>query len=194
MATRREIQVDKLKQGVRYAPWSGLIWRACKKYSRPDIGIPVLENPLGQFLTGKAADLHMTTYLRNQWGMEERKLAPLPSWVQLSTASPQLVNDILNAPINMEEVHQVLHKAKLHTSPGPDLIPYDIWKIGGATLEAYLVRLFEYVRVTHQIPTSWKESDIKWLYKKGSRLQMSNYRPIALSNTLSKLFIKIFNT
>ena len=55
----------------------------------------------------------------------------------------------------------------------------------------YMTRMFEELRKNKKFPDTWKESDIKWIYKKGSRLEMKNYRPIALSNTLSKIFTKI---
>jgi len=32
---------------------------------------------------------------------------------------------------------------------------------------------------------------IKWIYKKDSMLELTNYRPIALGNTLAKLFMRV---
>ncbi len=188
---KKEIQTQKMQQGIRYAPWAGKIWRACKAYQRADVGIPALRGDKGEILIGEDKDKHMANHIRNQWGGEERLLTPVPEGIGLKKAAGRLVEPILNSEIRLEEVKRVLDKAKVKKGPGPDLIPYEIWKMGGVEMQEYLRETFEEMRRTHWFPEEWKDSDIKWVFKKGSQLEIKNYRPIALSNTISKLFVKI---
>ncbi len=188
---KRELTMEKIRQGQRYAPWAGIIWKACKPYRRRDMGIPVLMGDEGELLTGKAKDMHMANFIRKQWGTEHDKLEDVPEELEMEKAPEELMNEILNTEITEAEVKRVIKKAKLKKGPGPDLIPYEIWKLGGPEVQRYLKTVFEYMRTRQLFPDSWKESDIKWIYKKGNQLSMANYRPIALSNTISKIFIRI---
>ena len=52
-----------------------------------------------------------------------------------------------------------------------------------------LVLFFSHCYKQQQIPTSWKISLTILLYKKSDPSQLTNHRPIALANTIYKLFI-----
>ena len=52
-----------------------------------------------------------------------------------------------------------------------------------------LFLFFTHCYKQHQIPASWKTSLTILLYKKCDPLQLINHRPIALANTIYKLFI-----
>ena len=54
----------------------------------------------------------------------------------------------------------------------------------------YLRDVFANMRKSQKFPEKWKETDIKWIFKKGNQLNIKNYRPIALSNALS-CFVRI---
>jgi hypothetical protein len=45
-----------------------------------------------------------------------------------------------------------------------------------------------------KIPASWKTSLTILLYKKGNPTELANYRPIALANTIYKLFTSTFTS
>ena len=51
-----------------------------------------------------------------------------------------------------------------------------------------LVLFFSHCYKQQQIPSSWKTSLTILLYKKGDSAQLTNHRPIALANTIYKLF------
>jgi hypothetical protein len=53
---------------------------------------------------------------------------------------------------------------------------------------------FLYCYKNQQIPTSWKISLTILFYKKGNPSQLSNHRPIALANTIYKLFTSTFTS
>jgi hypothetical protein len=49
-------------------------------------------------------------------------------------------------------------------------------------------KLFILMWMTGTIPKAWKESQTVLLHKKGSECDLGNWRPIALANTLYKLW------
>ncbi len=74
---------------------------------------------------------------------------------------------------------------------GHDGITNEQIKYGGKTLIEKLTNLFNEILLTGKTPEQWKKSDIILLFKKGDRHQISNYRPITLSPSLSKIYFKL---
>ena len=72
--------------------------------------------------------------------------------------------------------------------PGPDGIPNELIKHLPDELHQAIHKLFVLMWMTGTTPQSWKESTTILLHKKGSELDLNNYRPIALANTLYKLW------
>ena len=54
-----------------------------------------------------------------------------------------------------------------------------------------VVEMLEQCRVQSKFPEGWKETELKWIYKKADPSKIVNYRPIALTDTLYKLFTRI---
>ena len=73
-------------------------------------------------------------------------------------------------------------------SPGPDGVPYWMITKGGGALHSTLLELFNLMWEWEIIPTSWGHSHIRYLHKKKSKLDLSNYRPISLISCLGKAF------
>ncbi|GIY90130.1 retrovirus-related Pol polyprotein from type-2 retrotransposable element R2DM [Caerostris extrusa] len=76
-----------------------------------------------------------------------------------------------------------------NTAPGPDRISYNRWRHLGPRGQL-LTRLFNCCIQLQCIPMTWKESCTILLPKTDDRSSPSNWRPIALSNTAYKLFMK----
>ena len=57
-----------------------------------------------------------------------------------------------------------------------------------------LFLFFSHCYKQQSIPLSWKLSNTILLYKKGPLFQLPNHRPIALANTIYKLFTSILTT
>ena len=69
-----------------------------------------------------------------------------------------------------------------------DNIPNSILKNMPNQFHDLLFLLFQYCYKQQQIPTSWKTSLTILLYKKSDPSILTNHRPIALVNTIYKLF------
>ena len=56
---------------------------------------------------------------------------------------------------------------------------------------AFLKKAFNHIFSHNEIPESWIKAWVQLLYKKGDPLLVSNYRPIALLDTIQKLYTAI---
>ena len=76
---------------------------------------------------------------------------------------------------------------------GPDGVPPIVLRNCASVLAPCLVRLFQLCLSTSTFPSCWKFAYIQPVPKKGDRSNPSNYRPIALISSLSKVFETILN-
>ena len=77
-------------------------------------------------------------------------------------------------------------------SPGPDGVPYWMISRGGGALHAFLLDLYNLMWTCELIPTEWGHCHIRYLHKKKSKLDLSNYRPISLISCLAKAFTMLW--
>ncbi|GFR01205.1 retrovirus-related Pol polyprotein from type-1 retrotransposable element R2 [Trichonephila clavata] len=76
-----------------------------------------------------------------------------------------------------------------NSAPGPDMISYRHWReVDPACL--VLTKVFNVCLRFSDIPTCWKKSKTILIHKKGDPGDLNNWRPIALSDTIYKLFSK----
>ncbi|CAH8549785.1 unnamed protein product [Schistosoma margrebowiei] len=94
-------------------------------------------------------------------------------------------------PPNEEEVRKQLQLLKRYKSPDPDDLPPALFKDGGDFLTKELTTLFTKVWELESVPTSWNESIVVPIFKKGSRRSCNNYRGISLLPIASKLLASI---
>ncbi|CAH8585359.1 unnamed protein product [Schistosoma haematobium] len=94
-------------------------------------------------------------------------------------------------PPNEDEVRKELQLLKRYKSPGPDDLPPALFKDGGDFLTKELTTLFTKVWELESVPTSWNESIVVPIFKKGSRRSCNNYRGISLLPIASKLLASV---
>ncbi|KAG8179177.1 hypothetical protein JTE90_004007 [Oedothorax gibbosus] len=95
-------------------------------------------------------------------------------------------NEVLVSPYSKEEVWRKLLNTS-NSAPGPDLIPYSILKAKdpGALILTTICRA---VQIFGVVPDAWRKANIVLVHKAGDRDDVSNWRPIALLNTMGKVF------
>lgn len=96
--------------------------------------------------------------------------------------------------MTVADLRQVLAKGKAAPSPGPD--DWEKWALrrsGDHWLEV-IANLANYVIMTNHFPPVLKQNYIVPLYKKGDATNPTNYRGIALANTLQILIASWFTT
>ena len=118
-------------------------------------------------------------------------LEPLstPSFILSDDGFSQLLDNDNHEMITESEVETHLRKTNSKAASGPDKITYKHLKEGGEKLLSVLCYLFNIIMISGYFPNRWRHVDVKMLHKTGKpKLPVANFRPISLSNSLSKLF------
>ncbi len=112
---------------------------------------------------------------------------------KIETQSPVGLKDngmmaTLSNPITFAECIRTLSNNK---APGPDGIVNEILKMLPGEIQSTLHEFMITLWNTGLTPTKWKESETALLYKKDDAMDILNYRPIGLANTLYKLWTRL---
>ena len=95
------------------------------------------------------------------------------------------------SPIRPSLVKSCLKKCSSSSSPGPDGISYFHLKKLPST-HLFLATLYTKILLhSHEAPTNWCSADIILLPKGGDPSKPENFRPIAKTTTVAKLYHKI---
>jgi len=93
------------------------------------------------------------------------------------------------AVVNKQEVNTRLKRTH-NSAPGPDRVTYsDVKRVdpGCKTITA----VFNACLRAKSVPESWKQSNTVLVHKKGDKNDLSNWRPLALGDSVPKLFAAI---
>ena len=70
---------------------------------------------------------------------------------------------------------------------GPDNLHSHLLKSCARTLHKPVFLIIQQSLTTRQLPNFWKSANATPVFKKGNKLQVSNYRPISLTSQIVKL-------
>jgi hypothetical protein len=90
------------------------------------------------------------------------------------------------------EIEKIIKSLKNKNSYGHDEISTKILKISAPYVLSPLTYIFNRVLSTGVFPERLKFAEVKPLYKKGEKTGFSNYRPISLLSSFSKIIEKLF--
>ena len=111
----------------------------------------------------------------------------LPIIENVNTVGP------LDFDITEQEVLNSISSLKPGKSVGMDSISNDILKAVTNILAKPLCRLFNKILQCGNFPNSWGKSMLIPIFKSGDVHDVNNYRGIAISSCVSKVFIKILH-
>jgi hypothetical protein len=143
------------------------------------------------------------TFTTEQWQRhfsEYFRVNPDRTPVEASPGNKLDENIPLLSSITKEEVLAAYKQLGTGKSVGTDDMPAEFFtkshveRYPGVQVVDVVVEMFNQILRTGVMPTSWKVKQIVPLYKKGGREKMGNYRPIAISTTLARLFASIYAT
>ena len=80
---------------------------------------------------------------------------------------------------------------KEHSACGPDGIPPRVIKEMKNELAEPLAILFRKSLETEKIPDDWRQAEVTPIFKKGSKADPGNYRPVSLTNVIGKMMERI---
>ncbi|CAH2086476.1 unnamed protein product [Euphydryas editha] len=93
-----------------------------------------------------------------------------------------------------KEVHTVISQLKTTSAPGYDNIPTSFLKLAGLEVAPIISHLVNLCFAKGVFPTQLKESIITPIYKNGATDDVSNYRPISVLPSISKVIEKLINS
>ena len=93
--------------------------------------------------------------------------------------------------ITPEAVEKKLRELDPNKSQGPDMIPAKVLKELSRELSFPLSFLFNLSLEMGILPNDWKSAEVVALFKKGSRLDPGNYRPVSLTCIICKVLESI---
>ncbi|CAE7263960.1 unnamed protein product [Symbiodinium natans] len=142
---------------------------------------------LGMSATATNADIYAAHLEQVQWAPAKSSGVDDLCTDLLPHAAP----DIEEGPLTMAELIQAIKHLKSGKSAGQDNIPNEFWKnLSGKGLEA-LLDLFQDCWSHGKSPSSWKQSQVIGIFKKGCESDPSNFRPISLLQTCYKLYARV---
>ena len=93
--------------------------------------------------------------------------------------------------VSPKEIANVVRSLKTKESHGYDEIPTKVIKQSISYISSPLTYICNMMLSSGVFPTRLKFAQVKPLYKKGERMDLTNYRPISLLPSFSKIFEKI---
>ena len=101
------------------------------------------------------------------------------------------IQEISSIFITEELVEDAINDMKSDASPGPDDIPIIFLKNCLSGIKSYLKAAYNNLLQNGRIPKNWLTAHVIPIFKKGSKLEPLNYRPISLTCSLCKILEKI---
>ena len=98
---------------------------------------------------------------------------------------------ITDFDMNEDDFIDATDELKMNAGAGPDGFPAILWKLCKFTLARPLYIFWKKCFDEGTIPLSLKKSLINPIHKGGSKATKANYRPVALTSHLIKIFEKI---
>jgi hypothetical protein len=99
---------------------------------------------------------------------------------------PSLITDY---DVSMRAISTITSNIDVTKSRGPDDLPPSVFKRLPALFHS-LATIFNKIKQTNSFPTQWKSGKVTPIFKKKSKLSVTNYRPITLLDIVSKIFQK----
>ena len=102
--------------------------------------------------------------------------------------------EVYNVPFSEREFDHALSKCN-DSAPGPDDIPYAMIKNSSYETKSFILNIINRIWKEHLYPKIWELAMFLPFLKPGKNsLDITNYRPIALTSCLCKLMEKMVNT
>ena len=95
-----------------------------------------------------------------------------------------------DSPPRWKEVEEVVRRAKASSAPGPNGVPYRLYKSAPDVLR-FLWKLMKVVWKKQVIPKAWRRAGGIFIPKERDSLEISQFRPISLLNVEGKVFFSV---
>ena len=153
-------------------------WQYIKAKRRDSSGISILKSNGKEFTNPKEKADILNNHYNSVFADEKPTLPTLP--MSNFPDMPKIEIDICG-------VVKLLERLNPSKANGPDLIPTCVLKEAAQSVAPYLCLIFQQSIDSCEVPADWKHAFITAIYKKGSRLEADNYRPVSLTSVSCKI-------
>ena len=115
---------------------------------------------------------------------------PMLPGLHQSCQAPMMETPIINSSVVKEEIQNL----KRFGSPGPDKIRNIVLLEAADELSQPLAKIFNLSLESSVVPYDWRSANVTPVHKGGSKKMVSNYRPISLTSTVSKIMESIIRS
>ena len=109
------------------------------------------------------------------------------------TKDPSGTTSLSDIEVTEENVKKAIGRLHEYSAPGPDNVPNKIIVELKDELAVTLAILFRKSLDEAHIPDEWRLSNVTPVYKKGSKAEPGNYRPVSLTSNVCKLMERVVN-
>ena len=157
-------------------------WKYVKSKSKTKSGVNCIEKEDGSMATD---DQEKAKLLNNFFSsvFTKEDQTNIPNIFPL----PNLPYSFKIKEISVDEIKKKIGKMKPNKSPGPDGCHPRILRELVNEVAYPLSIIFNKSLNTSIVPSVWKSANVTPIFKKGSKIKASNYRPISLTSILCKL-------
>ena len=144
----------------------------------------------------KKSDGQLTTSLKETCGVlnsEFQKVftKPTRSSHSLPSHATPKVKQLTDIDISVDQVKNLMKNLKAQSAAGPDGIHPRVLRECADVLSMPIAIIFEHSLRAGILPTDWKKGNITPIFKKGSKTDPLNYRPISLTSVVCKILEKL---
>ena len=130
------------------------------------------------------ANLFARTFAANSTLVPSNQIPPQPTPVDVRMPSVNICE---------RKVVKALRSLNTSKSTGPDDVPAIVLKKCALELAPVLSRLYHVSLIAGRCPSSWKVAHIIPVPKKGDKSDPLNYRPIAITSIIGKVFERLLS-
>ena len=165
-----------------------------KTYSRVKIGIGPLLDAAKNIISCplKIADMLSDQY--NSVYSKPTEEMPSPEDIFDGTALPETIESLEDITFSVEDIQRAIDEISPTSAAGPDGFPAILLKACKIPLSIPLEILWRNSLDQGTIPQLFKTAHIVPIHKGGSKGESKNYRPVALTSHLIKVFEKVLRT
>ena len=110
-----------------------------------------------------------------------------PAWEHLPRLAPHEA-DAVGAPVSEEEVNEAIKDAKLGSAPGPDGLPYELYKVLCSSLVPLLTRVYNHYILEVVFPQSYRTATTRLFPKVDGVPAIDQLKWIFLSTDIFKAY------
>lgn len=100
---------------------------------------------------------------------------------------PTVSGSLTQIRVTVKEVREKIRRLKPRSAPGPDGIGPQLLQELEAELAPVLTDIFNTTLAEGRVPEDWKKANVTPIFKKGSKADPGNYRPVSLTSVPCKM-------